>query len=453
MRRIALVSVCVTAGIFVVANAVLWAVYRNRTYPGTTLMGANVGNTPYSSLSQKVSTLGLLPKDITLTYGDKKATVPLSEIGFRKETARTTASANQQRSWLPVYNLLSSPKLKAPVAIDSALFKEKAKNLAETFYQAPVNARVALKDTKVNITEGTRGYSLDQTALEAALLAALDANRTRTAVPVKYTDPTLKSADLSDEKQALEWQLATTITFTYEGKSKAASRSDVAAWFVVTGETYTVSSDAIKAYIIQTGNSFGIRVKDVQAMAAAAMTAITDHKAATITLAAQAAAKTYSYCIAAKGVDASHLGGLRTMLQNAFSDNRGWSLGGLVEYKEAGNCDFTVWLAEASLMPTFGAICDSMWSCRVGPNVVINFDRWQNASPAWNANGGTLQEYRYMVINHETGHWLGFGHSHCPGTGQAAPVMQQQSIDLQGCVFSAWPSANEQATLKSRLGI
>ncbi|MET1033315.1 MAG: DUF3152 domain-containing protein, partial [Candidatus Saccharimonadales bacterium] len=99
------------------------------------------------------------------------------------------------------------------------------------------------------------------------------------------------------------------------------------------------------------------------------------------------------------------------------------------------------------------AICDSLWSCRVGPNVVINFDRWQGASSSWNANGGTLDDYRHMVINHETGHWLGFGHASCGGAGQLAPVMQQQSIDLQGCKFNPWPSTSEITTLRRTLGL
>jgi hypothetical protein len=125
-----------------------------------------------------------------------------------------------------------------------------------------------------------------------------------------------------------------------------------------------------------------------------------------------------------------------------------------VEYREVSSgCDFTVWLTAANQMPSFGAICDPLWSCRVGPNVVINFNRWQNASEAWNARGGSLEDYRHMVINHETGHWLGFGHSHCPGPGQPAPVMQQQSIDLQGCSFNPWPTAGELAALKRDLGI
>jgi len=60
----------------------------------------------------------------------------------------------------------------------------------------------------------------------------------------------------------------------------------------------------------------------------------------------------------------------------------------------------------------------------VGSNVIINDDRWSYGSS--NLAMG-LDDYRAMVVNHETGHWLGFGHRTCPGTGQLAYVMQQQS--------------------------
>jgi hypothetical protein len=83
--------------------------------------------------------------------------------------------------------------------------------------------------------------------------------------------------------------------------------------------------------------------------------------------------------------------------------------------------------------------CSGAWSCRTGRNVVINDLRWRETSPAWVTSGGSLRDYRHMVVNHETGHWLGWDHSNCGGAEQPAPVMQQQSIDLQGCVFNAWP--------------
>ncbi len=79
----------------------------------------------------------------------------------------------------------------------------------------------------------------------------------------------------------------------------------------------------------------------------------------------------------------------------------------------------------------------------MGRYVIINQDRWQHASPAWNAAHLALRDYRHMVVNHETGHWLGLHHANCPGPGRLAPVMQQQSKGLQGCRFNPFPTIHE----------
>ena len=129
-----------------------------------------------------------------------------------------------------------------------------------------------------------------------------------------------------------------------------------------------------------------------------------------------------------------------------YADPRGWAGGGAVRFERvpAGG-DFTLWLAADADMASFGGACDRVWSCRSGRNVVINEDRWRGASPAWNESGAGLWDYRHMVVNHETGHWLGQGHQRCAGNGRPAPVMQQQSMGLQGCAPNPWPMAVELA--------
>lgn len=158
--------------------------------------------------------------------------------------------------------------------------------------------------------------------------------------------------------------------------------------------------------------------------------------------------RAYTYCVTTRGVDLSFLPELRAKLASVYSDPRGWSLGGVNTFTEVmSGCGMIVWLTAADQMPSFGSICDSTWSCTVYPNVILNFDRWRYASPAWNGGGGSLEDYRTMVINHETGHWLGFGHRFCQAAGQQAPVMQQQSINLQGCAANPWPLPYEKAAL------
>lgn len=125
-----------------------------------------------------------------------------------------------------------------------------------------------------------------------------------------------------------------------------------------------------------------------------------------------------------------------------YADPRGWVEGGGVRFERvATGGDFTLWLAADGQMHAFGGACDTVWSCRSGRNVVINEDRWRDASPAWNEPGAALRGYRHMVVNHETGHWLGLSHQTCATPGAPASVMQQQSMGLQGCEANPWPLA------------
>jgi len=152
-----------------------------------------------------------------------------------------------------------------------------------------------------------------------------------------------------------------------------------------------------------------------------------------------AVARVHRYSVAGKG-NVSDLEAFAAAVAQTYADPRGWNLGGTVRFERvASGGALTLWLAADSQMETFGGACDVMWSCRSGRNVVINEDRWLGASPAWTQAGGNLRDYQHMVVNHETGHWLGFGHADCASPGSAAPIMQQQSMDLGGCTPNPWP--------------
>ena len=169
--------------------------------------------------------------------------------------------------------------------------------------------------------------------------------------------------------------------------------------------------------------------------------------------AGQTESRVYTYSIATRGRIGANVDQFRAHVAHTLNDPRGWSLGGSIEFRQVpSGGNFTVWLAQAGTVPSFSSVCSSTWSCRVGRNVIINETRWLYATPSWRSAGGSLDSYRHYVVIHETGHWLGFGHSNCPGRGQLAPTMQQQSKGLQGCRHNGWPTGGERASVSSRTG-
>ena len=185
---------------------------------------------------------------------------------------------------------------------------------------------------------------------------------------------------------------------------------------------------------------------------------IDDERAAILSKAEQTATEsgngliTYTYCVASKG----EVGDLTEFSDTVFStlnDPRGWPRAGAVFQENEGAdpnadpnaCSMTLTLAAADQMTSFSTECSDEYSCRVGNDVIINVDRWNNATEGWLNAGGTVERYRTMVINHEVGHRLGHLDNEltCSAVNQPAPLMQQQSMDLLGCTPNEWPLDEE----------
>lgn len=161
---------------------------------------------------------------------------------------------------------------------------------------------------------------------------------------------------------------------------------------------------------------------------------------------------TYTYCVASRG----EVGDLTEFANTVFftlNDPRGWPRAGAVFQESEGAdpnsdpnaCSMTLTLASADQMTSFSTECSDEYSCRVGNDVIINIDRWNNATEGWLNAGGTVSRYRTMVINHEVGHRLGHLDNEltCSAVNQPAPLMQQQSMDLLGCTPNEWPLDEE----------
>lgn len=445
----------VVLGMFVLVNAAIFLMYKDRTFPQTSVAGHHLGSVSDKEIITRLKKMPLLPKEVAFHQAKTSSKASVQDLGVGVDYGRLSAEAMQQRSWLPLANLLGSREIGLSLVQDKAAIQPAISAALAAFQRTPADARIARQNDSFAIEADSAGQAVDVTATQKRLLAALSQGRAIVPVATKSVAAAITSSSLSNELQKLNKQTKTAVTLQFNGQSKRLSSAEIAALYTADASRMVISDAAIRTTLVSTGAAWGIVVDNLGAATTAIRAALENQKDLAVTLvAAPKAAKTIRYCTAVRGVSESVLPELNAKLQSAFADSRGWGLGGLVRFeKVSSGCEMQVWLAAADQMPSFGAICDSSWSCMVSPNVVINYDRWRFASEAWNAQNGSLDDYRSMVINHEAGHWFGFYHSFCGGAGQPAPVMQQQSINLQGCTFNPWPTAGEQAGLKQRLGI
>lgn len=136
-------------------------------------------------------------------------------------------------------------------------------------------------------------------------------------------------------------------------------------------------------------------------------------------------------------------------VQKTLNDDRSWAHKGARTFERvsSGKPDFVitlaspgttaVWCAKSDLDTAEENVsCDSASTERV----MINAYRWAQGSTTY---GNAMYAYRQMLINHEVGHRLGYGHVTCDKDGELAPVMQQQTkfLDHDGihCLPNPWP--------------
>ena len=131
---------------------------------------------------------------------------------------------------------------------------------------------------------------------------------------------------------------------------------------------------------------------------------------------------------------------LGEMVMGILNDPRGWSTVENQSFQivDKEDADLNIVFAKPE---TVDELCyplqtNGIYSCRNEKNVVINMFRWVSGAKDFDKD---LSTYRIYLINHEVGHYLGWGHSDCPSENALAPVMMQQSKTTDGCIPNGWP--------------
>ena len=128
-------------------------------------------------------------------------------------------------------------------------------------------------------------------------------------------------------------------------------------------------------------------------------------------------------------------------VDRVLADPRSWTSGGRQAVQRVDDPDEADLRIAIASPETTDRLCAPLrtvgrYSCANGERAVLNARRWLTGAAAY---GGQLEAYRTYLVNHEVGHVLGQGHASCPGAGQVAPVMLQQTKGLDGCAPGPWP--------------
>jgi hypothetical protein len=129
------------------------------------------------------------------------------------------------------------------------------------------------------------------------------------------------------------------------------------------------------------------------------------------------------------------------IIAGVLNDERSWRGSGRVRFQLVSGDSERAELHAYIVTPgTTDRLCAPLLtrgevSCQNGNRVVLNAKRWQLGVKAY---GSDLVGYRQYLVNHEFGHYIGYGHVDCPGRGKPAPVMMQQTKGLDGCRKNPW---------------
>ncbi len=428
-------------GLFVGVNIGMSSYYSNRVYPGVHIGNLAVGGWTFDELHQKMPQVLPSPM-LTAVVGSSRI-----DLGLRGEALDSSADLERKiresgrTTALPIAGVIGS-LLAKPVAPTFALTDDavdrSVQRLATAVERSASNAVATIHGTDVFVLAEKPGVRIDKVAAAAAVRAAYGHVATASISPIRV-EPNVGAADFANDVSLAQATITTVVQVTVNKAHYSPSTSQIASWLVFNGpgKGMNVDSAGVAVFVATIPGSF-----DRNGTVNGVVAALNARQGATLTPSVKkptAGPKlasimpvgpiaTYDYCVGeADGAAADFDSTVATVLGTGGS----WTLGGKLKFVPAKTgCNFTVRLANTSVMAALDPACEHQTTCRIHNDLAIAKDSWAKA-PA--ARVGDAKTYHVELINHVVGQWLGFEHPSCSTKTAQVQAISAPSIQIAGC--------------------
>ncbi len=250
------VTAAVLAG-FIIVNALIWAAYNGRAYPGVTVGSQAVGNMTTSSMSAKLSN-ATRDNKIKISVQGQTKNVMVSDMGITYDVAASAqAAVTQGKHYLiPLYGLVytwNSSKLPLSYKLDQTKLTRVARELAGTDSVPATDAKVVIEGEAVRVEDDKPGQGIDSQVLAKRLVDAAVYGNSNVSVQQGSVNALIRTSDAQAMAVSTRKVMALPITITVGAKTFTPDATQVGKWLTVAPAdgklTLQVNQAALNAYI------------------------------------------------------------------------------------------------------------------------------------------------------------------------------------------------------------